>query len=125
MAPRALSIQPLITSLQVTSTSKQCSLTDDAGGAGSATQIDRLWNMLSTLGPDFGYIPNSKKRWIIAKPHKKEYVKEFQEKVINIERLIIKGEWPLDTYFFHLKGRASRCVVQWSLILNLLKRTFS
>ena len=45
--------------------------------------------MLSTLGPDFGYIPNSKKRWIIAKPHKKEYVKEFKEKVINIERLII------------------------------------
>ena len=89
MAPRALSIQPLITSLQVTSTSKQCSLTDDAGGAGSATQIDRLWNMLSTLGPDFGCIPNSKKRWIIAKPHKKEYVKEFKEKVINIERLII------------------------------------
>ena len=89
MAPRALSIQPLITSLQVTSTSKQCSLTDDAGGAGSATQIDRLWNMLSTLGPDFGNIPNSKKRWIIAKPHKKEYVKEFKETVINIERLII------------------------------------
>ena len=81
MAPRALSIQPLITSLQVTS--------DDAGGAGSATQIDRLWNMLSTLGPDFGNIPNSKKRWIIAKPHKKEYVKEFKETVINIERLII------------------------------------
>ena len=45
--------------------------------------------MLSTLGPDFGYFSNGKERWIIAKPHKKEYVKEFKEKVINIERLII------------------------------------
>ena len=41
--------------------------------------------MLSTLGPDFGYFSNSKKRWIIAKPNKKDSVKEvFKEKVINI-----------------------------------------
>ena len=41
--------------------------------------------MLSTLGPDFGYFSNGKKRWIIAKPNKKDSVKEiFKEKVINI-----------------------------------------
>ena len=32
--------------------------------------------MLSTLGPDFGYFSNGKKRWIIAKPNKKDSVKE-------------------------------------------------
>ena len=37
--------------------------------------------MLSTLGPDFGYSSNGKKRWIIAKPNKKEV---FKETVINI-----------------------------------------
>ena len=41
--------------------------------------------MLSTLGPDFGYFSNGKGRWIIAKPNKKESVKEvFKETVINI-----------------------------------------
>ena len=38
MAFCALSIQPLITSLQVTSTAKQCSFADDAGGTGSTTE---------------------------------------------------------------------------------------
>ena len=37
--------------------------------------------MLSTLGPDFGYFSNGKKRWIIAKPNKEEV---FKETVINI-----------------------------------------
>ena len=41
--------------------------------------------MLSTLGPDFGYFSNSKERWIIAEPNKKDSVKEiFKETVINI-----------------------------------------
>ena len=41
--------------------------------------------MLSTLGPDFGYFSNGKERWIIAKPNKKDSVKEiFKETIINI-----------------------------------------
>ena len=36
--------------------------------------------MLGTLGKDFGYFPNDKKRWIIAKPDKKESVKEVFKK---------------------------------------------
>ena len=41
--------------------------------------------MLSTLGPDFGYFLNGKERWIIAKPNKKDSVKEiFKETIINI-----------------------------------------
>ena len=42
--------------------------------------------MLSTLGTDFGYFSNGKKRWIIAKPNKKEV---FKETVINITRVQI------------------------------------
>ena len=37
-----------------------------------------------TLGPDFGYFPNDKKCWIIAKPVKEESVREvFKETSIN------------------------------------------
>ena len=41
--------------------------------------------MLSTLSQDFGYFPNTKKSWLIAKSHKKkEIVKEiFKETAIS------------------------------------------
>ena len=46
--------------------------------------------MLNTLGPDFGYLSSDKKWWIIAKPDKKESVKEvFQKTDI---RITMKGE---------------------------------
>ena len=79
-----LSIQPLITSLQVTSTAKQCSFANDTGGTGFTTEMKRQWDMLSTLGPDFGYFSNGKERWITAKPNKKDSVKEvFKETALT------------------------------------------
>ena len=39
MALCALCIQPLFTSLQVTSTAKQCSFADDASATGSTTEM--------------------------------------------------------------------------------------
>ena len=40
---------------------------------------------LSTLGPDFGYFPNDRKCWIIAKPAKEESVREaFKDTSINV-----------------------------------------
>ena len=54
MAFYALSIQPLITSLQEVSTIKQCWFADDASGAGSSTEIKRWLDALSTLGPEYG-----------------------------------------------------------------------
>ena len=70
----------LITTLQVTSTAKQYSFADDAGKTGSTTEMKRYRDLLSTLGPDFGYFSNDKEWWIIAKPDKKESVKEvFKE----------------------------------------------
>lgn len=41
---------------------------------------------MNTLGPDFRYFPNNKKRRIIAKPNRKETVKEvFKETAVNIK----------------------------------------
>ena len=94
MALYALSIQPLITISQAASTVKQCWFADDASGPGSTTEIKRLWGMLSTLGPDFGYFPNDKKCWIITRPDKEEDVKVvFKETDININSGWEKNIW--------------------------------
>ena len=80
----ALSIQPLATSLQAASSVKQCWFSDDAGRAGSITEIRKWWDVLGTIGPDFGYFPNDRKCWIIAKPAKEESVREaFKDTSIN------------------------------------------
>ena len=50
----ALSIQPLITSLQVACKIKQCWFAADASGNGLVAEIKRLWHPLT--GPDFGYL---------------------------------------------------------------------
>ena len=62
MALYALSIQPLITSLQAMSDAKQCWFADDANGAGTISESKQRWDGLNTLGPDIGYFPNAKKR---------------------------------------------------------------
>ena len=64
---------------------KQFWFSDDAGRAGSITEIRKFWDVLSTLGPDFGYFPNDRKCWIIAKPAKEESVREaFKDTSINV-----------------------------------------
>ena len=81
----ALSIQPLITSLQAASSVKKCWFADDASGAGSIMETRTCWDAFSTLGPDFGYFPNDGKCWIIAKPAKEESVREaFKDTSINV-----------------------------------------
>ena len=67
MAIYALSMQPLITSLQAASSTKQCWFADDACGAGSILEIKKWWDNIITLSPSFGYFPNAKKYWIIPK----------------------------------------------------------
>ena len=85
MALYALSVQPLITSLQAASSIKQCWFADDASGAGLITEIKSWWNTLNTLGPDFGYFPNANKCWIIAKPDKEEDVRAaFKDTAVNV-----------------------------------------
>ncbi|XP_074605797.1 uncharacterized protein LOC141858854 [Acropora palmata] len=81
----ALSIQPLITSLQGACKIKQCWFADDASGAGPVAEIKRWWDTRSAIGPDFGYYPNGKKCWIITKPDREIIVKEaFKGTAINV-----------------------------------------
>ena len=85
MGVYALSIQPLITALQRTSSTKQCWFADDASGAGPLGEIKNWWDSLTAIGPDFGYFPNAKKCWIIVKPDREELAKElFQSTAINV-----------------------------------------
>ena len=85
MALYALSVQPLITSLQAASSTKQCWFADDACGAGSVLEIKKWWDALNSLGPVFGYFPNPKKCWIISKPDKEASVKEvFKDTAVNV-----------------------------------------
>jgi len=64
---------------------KQCWFADEASGAGTVKEIKEWWDVLSTLGPDFGYFPNDKKCLIIAKPAKEENVSEvLKETSINV-----------------------------------------
>ena len=81
----ALSVQPLITSLGVASSTKQCWFADDACGAGSILEIKKWWDALNTLGPGFGYFPNAQKCWIISKADKEASVKEvFKDTAVNV-----------------------------------------
>ena len=85
MALYALSVQPLITSLQAASSTKQCWFADDACGAGSVLEIKKWWDALNSLSPVFGYFPNPKKCWIISKPDKEASVKEvFKDTAVNV-----------------------------------------
>ena len=103
----ALSIQPLCTGLQVRSTAKQCWFANDAGGAGSTTEIKRWWDMLSTLGPDFGYFLNAKKCWIIASGTRKKVWKKY----LRTQTLIWqwKGRTIKERRSAHERNSSMRC----------------
>ena len=85
MSLYAISLQPLITGLQLTSSAKQCWFADDATGAGSLVELKKWWDELNNLGPDLGYYPNANKCWLVIKPDKESDAKElFADFSINI-----------------------------------------
>ena len=85
MALYAISLQPLITRLHITSSTKQCWFADDASGAGTAIQLKKWWDTLIEDGPEYGYHPKDDKCWLITKPEKEEIIREiFKETEINI-----------------------------------------
>ena len=57
----AISIQPLITRLHVSSAAKRCWFADDATGSGSMQNVRKWWDELSESGPPLGYFPKAKK----------------------------------------------------------------
>ena len=72
MSLYAISLQPLITRLHVSSAAKQCWFADDATGSGSLKDVRKWWDELSESGPPLGYFPNAKKCWLIIKPEREQ-----------------------------------------------------
>ena len=85
MSLYAISLQPLITRLQVKSAASQCWYADDATGCGSLGNVKTWWDELMVSGPPLGYFPNLQKCWLIVKPEKERPAKEiFSETTISI-----------------------------------------
>ena len=85
MSLYAISLQPLITHLNVSSLAKQCWFADDATGSGSLEELKKWWNELIETGPGLGYYLNAKKCWLITKPEKEEAARDvFDGIAINI-----------------------------------------
>ena len=83
-------------------------------GYNFVTEIRTWWDALSTRGPDFGYFPNDRKCWIIAKPAKEESVGEaFKETSINVT---VQGQKHLGAATGsreHLEEYVSKRVSSW------------
>ena len=87
MSLYAISLQPLITRLQVRSAASQCWYAGDAAGCGSLGDVKTWWDELMVSGPPLGYFPNPQKCWLIVKPEKERPAKEiFSETTINITK---------------------------------------
>ena len=81
----AVSLQPLITHLNLSSSAGQCWFADDASASGTLKELKIWWDELVTDGPQLGYVPNAKKCWLITKPEKEELAKTmFDGTAINI-----------------------------------------
>ena len=85
MSMYAISLQPLMTRLQLSSATKQCWFADDATGSGSLDDVKKWWDDLSESGPPLGYFPDAKKCWLITKPDREDAAREvFANTAINI-----------------------------------------
>ncbi|CAH3023576.1 unnamed protein product, partial [Porites evermanni] len=85
MSLHAISLQPLITRLRVSSAAKQCWFADDATGSGSLKDVKNWWDELSESDPPLGYFPNAKKCWLIIKPEREQAASEvFGDTAINV-----------------------------------------
>ena len=81
----AISLQPLITQLHVSSAAKQCWFADDVTGSGSLQGVRKWLDELSESGPALGYFPNAKKCWLIIKPEREQAAREvFRDTAINV-----------------------------------------
>ena len=81
----AISLQPLITHLNLSSNAKQCWYTDDATCSGSLEELRKWWDGLNEMGPSLGYYLNAKKCWLVTKPEKEnEAMEVFSDTAIKI-----------------------------------------
>ena len=72
MSLYAVSLQPSIAQLQISSSAKQCWFANDARGSATLKNVMWWWDELSSSGRALGYFSNAKKCWLITKPKKEE-----------------------------------------------------
>ena len=72
----AISLQPLITHLNLSSNVKQCWYADDATCAGWLEGPRKWWDGLNEMGPSLGYHPDAKKCWLVTEPKKENEAME-------------------------------------------------
>ena len=85
MSLYAISLQPLITRLHVSSAAKQCWFADDATRSGSLQDVRKWLDELSESGPPLGYFPNAKKCCLIIKPEREQASRKvFGDTAINV-----------------------------------------
>ena len=78
MAMYALAITPLIKDLSDRHPeTKQVWYADDATGAGSCSNLKKWWDHITTVGPKYGYFPNSSKSHLVVKPEFEESAKSI------------------------------------------------
>ena len=69
MAMYALAIRPLIDKLRDAEPSaRQVWFADDATAAGRLATLHQWWQLVTMIGPDFGYYPNASKTHLVVKP---------------------------------------------------------
>ena len=69
----ALSLVPLMLKLnEICESLSQVWFADDAFGAGSFKGLRQWWDVLSTLGPSFGYHPKASKTCLVIHPDDEE-----------------------------------------------------
>ena len=84
MAMYAIAITPLIDHLQDQNT-KQVWFADDATAVGDLSSLKSWWNHLDKIGPEYGYLPNATKSWLIVKQDQLEQAKSlFKDTGVSI-----------------------------------------
>ena len=69
MAMYALAIRPLIDKLRDAEPSaRQVWFADDATAAGRLATLHQWWQLVTMIGPDYGYYPNASKTHLVVKP---------------------------------------------------------
>ena len=65
MAMYGIAVMPLIRRLA--DQYKQIWYAGDANGGGRISQLKSWWDLLTEIGPSFGYYPNAEKTWLLVK----------------------------------------------------------
>ena len=80
MAMYALAIRPLIDKLrEAEPNARQVWFADDATAAGRLATLRQWWQIVTTIGPDFGYNPNASKTHLVVKSKLIEEAKQIFE----------------------------------------------